>query len=383
MILGAYREGKKQLPRVLHISIARYNRNLPKPGEALKFLVSIHEEGTGISWQRNVTVNQQDERFFLDKTKDLYLWSLNTALTLKDVINITGQLGERLYKVFIGPEGKKILADIPPTAVLLNVDETILNLPWELISSRGIVLVRQTPFGRLVTTRIVPKTVRDPLKEDNVVRILAVANPTLDLAAGEKEIEALREMQGDRHGYSIDVKVLQRENATKSAFIKMLATGNFDIIHFSGHGLFDPAAPEMSAIRFSDGMLSADEVFNLEWKSPPYIVFNSACESGRAAGGRRLVSAKNNSNGLAAAFIGAGVSAYAGYFWPVTDTGASLFARAFYKTLFERENVGIAFLEARKYVIRELGEYVDLTGVSAVLYGDAASEHRRDLAKAV
>ena len=93
MILGAYRKGKEQLPRVLHISIARYDRNLPKPGEALKFLVSIHEEGTGITWQRNVTVNQQDERFFLDKTKDLYLWSLNADLTLKDVINITSQLG--------------------------------------------------------------------------------------------------------------------------------------------------------------------------------------------------------------------------------------------------------------------------------------------------
>ena len=382
MILGAYRKGKEQLPRVLHISIARYDRNLPKPGEALKFLVSIHEEGTGITWQRNVTVNQQDERFFLDKTKDLYLWSLNAALTLKDVINVTSQLGERLYKVFIGPEGEKILADIPPTAVLLNVDETILNLPWELISSRGIAIVQQTPFGRLVTTRIIPRSYRDPLNEDTVVRILAVANPTLDLTAGEKEIEALMELKGDRHGYSIDVKVLQRENATKSAFAKVLSTGNFDIIHFSGHGLFDPAAPEMSAIRFSDGMLSADEVFKLEWKSPPYMVFNSACESGRAAGGRRLVSTKNNSNGLAAAFIAAGVSAYAGYFWPVTETGATLFTRAFYNTLFERENVGIAFLEARKYVLRELGEVGDLTGYSAALFGDAASGHRRDLAMA-
>ena len=45
------------------------------------------------------------------------------------------------------------------------------------------------------------------------------------------------------------------------------------------------------------------------------------------------------------------------------------------------DNVGIAYIKAQKYVIRELGEVGDLTGFSAVLYGDAASGHRRDLAK--
>ena len=100
-------------------------------------------------------------------------------------------LGRRLYDTFIGPDGKKVLEGIVPTAVLLNVDETILNLPWELIGADGDAISQQTPFGRLVTTRVIPRPGRDPLKEDNVVRILAVANPTLDLAAGEREVIAL------------------------------------------------------------------------------------------------------------------------------------------------------------------------------------------------
>lgn len=383
MILGAYGRGKEQLPRVLHISIARFSRNLPEASEPLQFLVSIHEEGTAITWQQNVTVGPEDERFFLDKTQDLYLWSLNASLTPDKAKERVVQLGNRLYETFIGLEGGRILGTIPPTAFLLNVDETILNLPWELIGTGGNAFALKLPFGRLVTTRILPRPGRDALEEDNVVRILAVANPTLELAAGEREIDALKELEGNRGGYSIEVKVFARENATKSAFAAMLNTGNYDILHFSGHGAFDPSAPETSSIRFADGLLSADEVLALKWISPPYLVFNSACESGRAAGGRRLVSDKSHSNGLAAAFIAAGVSAYAGYFWPVTDSGASLFAKAFYKTLFERENVGIAFLEARKYVVRELGEVGDLTGFSAVLYGDAASAHRRDLAKAM
>ena len=40
------------------------------------------------------------------------------------------------------------------------------------------------------------------------------------------------------------------------------------------------------------------------------------------------------------------------------------------------------FLDARNRAIRELDEIGDLTGYSAVLFGDAASQHRRDLAMA-
>ena len=95
------------------------------------------------------------------------------------------------------------------------------------------------------------------------------------------------------------------------------------------------------------------------------------------------MSGESQSNGLAAAFLTAGVDGYAGYFWPVTDAGAGLFCRAFYESLFMRENVGLAFLDARRYVLRKLGEVGDLTGYSAILFGDAASKHRRDLAMAV
>jgi hypothetical protein len=86
---------------------------------------------------------------------------------------------------------------------------------------------------------------------------------------------------------------------------------------------------------------------------------------------------------LAAAFLAAGVYGYAGLFWPVTHAGAGIFTRTFYQHVFLREDVGPAFLVARQRAIWELGEAGDLTGYDAVLYGDAASKHRRDLAIAV
>jgi hypothetical protein len=46
------------------------------------------------------------------------------------------------------------------------------------------------------------------------------------------------------------------------------------------------------------------------------------------------------------------------------------------------ENVGLAFQEARKRTVWDLAQAGDLSGFSAVLFGDAASGKRRDLATA-
>lgn len=380
-MFGEYRTAF--LPRVVHIAIMRYQRELPQPGEALEFLVSIHEEGTGISWQQNVLMDAATEQFLADATNQLHLWSLNLALRPEDAKALVQQLGQRLYETFIGAAGEQVLRAIPPTAVLLNVDETLLNLPWELIQLAAAPIAQTTPFGRLVTTRQLLRPGRDPLQEDRVVRILAVANPTLDLAATAAELAALTELQGRHGAFDLKVTALRGAKATRARFAKLLAAGSYDILHFAGHAFLRPDEPGSSALRFADGDLTADDVLALSWKAPPYFVFNSACESGRAIGGRRLISAESHGNGLAAAFLAAGVAGYAGYFWPVSDTGASIFTRTFYQALFMRENVGLAFLEARQRAIDELGEVGDLTGYSAILFGDAASSHRRDLSMAV
>lgn len=63
-MFGAYGGGKKFVLHVLHISISRHDRNLPAENETLQFLVSLRQEGTGISWQQKVSVSPEDELFF-------------------------------------------------------------------------------------------------------------------------------------------------------------------------------------------------------------------------------------------------------------------------------------------------------------------------------
>lgn len=382
MIFGDYGHGKEDLPKALHIAIARFSHELPRPGEALEFLVSFHEEGAGITWQRNVAIAPDLERYFLDSTQQLYLWGLGRGDFTADAARAAlDGLGRKLHDAFIGEEGRQFLARGRPTAILLDVDETTLNLPWELMADDYGPLALDYPFGRLVTTRALPRPGRDPLQEDDQIRILAIANPTADLAAADAEVAALVALAERGTRFTLTVDVLSRGEATRANFIQRLTSGDYDILHFAGHAAMDPNDPATSALRLADGFLLDDEILALDWQAPPYLVFNSACESGRAAGGQRLATGERQANGLAAAFLAAGCAAYAGYFWPVTDAGAQRFAGTFYDALFGLENVGLAFLEARQQVAWELRDAGDLTAYGAVLFGDAASGKRPDLAK--
>jgi hypothetical protein len=382
-VIGGYGPaGGEALPRILQISIARYQRALPKKGAPLEFLVSIHEEGTGVTFQRNARVSPEAERKLLDATAELYLWSVKLGSTPDRAALLAHQVGEELRRIFVGESGDEFLADVKATTILLGVDETVLNLPWELMTSNTGVSMLEIPFGRIVTTRQVPERRRDPLTQDRTVRVLLVVNPTSDLGATASELEAVMTLESGTDKYKVKVDVLEQADATKKRFKEAVATSDYDIIHFAGHASFNPSSPERSALRFADGRLEADEIHTLDWPDAPGFVFNSACGSGRAGGGRRLVGKKNRANGLAAAFLAAGVGGYAGYFWPVTDVGASLFAHTFYEAAFRHENIGLGFMEARQETFQQLGDKKDLTCFSAVLFGDAAAGERQDLMRA-
>ena len=102
-------------------------------------------------------------------------------------------------------------------------------------------------------------------------------------------------------------------------------------------------------------------------------VANPACGSG---GGNCHHVGMLASRGVEAVFSsGMGRRAWSG----LKDAGIEVYA-APGRTV--RENVGLAVLEARRLAASQGNERLDLAAFSLVLYGDAASEHRRDLAKA-
>lgn len=377
-VIGSYGVGgDRELPRVLRFAIRPEDGG--RPG---RFACSLLEEGTAIRWEFAVSVSAAAERRLLEGATTLAQWSAGKGASPAAVGRALDGVGRQLHRSFLGRRGDEYLRRMEPTAVLIDVDETILNLPWELMHGANGPLVTRVPVGRVVSTRTVPRPERDPMQQDREVRILAVADPTADLALARAEVRALRTLEGGAAGYSVHLDVLQGEKATVKRFRELIAATDYDVLHFAGHAGFAPSRPGLSALRFADGVIKADEVASLPWPAPPGIVFASACESATAARGARLVGRRRTANGLAAAFLSAGVAGYLGYLWPVSDEGAGTVAGAFYHTMFAEENVGVGVLRARQKAASAGAATNDLTAYSLVFYGDAGGEHRRELAQA-
>jgi hypothetical protein len=127
-----------------------------------------------------------------------------------------------------------------------------------------------------------------------------------------------------------------------------LIGGTHDVLHFTGHGKFDPGNPDRSRLvlegnrRFTPEDLSGT-VTNLGRAHP--FVFLNACEIGRA--GKAL----GGMAGWPHAIIRAGAGAFVGPYWAVADTTASLFAQSMYTALLDdRVTVGRAVHVAREAV---------------------------------
>jgi hypothetical protein len=348
----------------------------------LQFLVGLHVEGTPVAWQRNATLTRDDEHRLLDGIDGLRRWSGRVGLTRRTARMAVEDVGSTLRDVFLGAEGGQLLRDLDRTALLLVVDETILHLPWELMRDDADRLLVSEPFGRVITTRLLTPPGRDLASEDPTVRILAVENPTEDLASSENVLEMIHGLREFAPDLEIEVTTLARREATRAGFAAAVEGHDYDIIHFAGHGSFDTSQPGDSAVLLADGPFSDEQVMDLRWSRPPFVVFNGSCESARAAGGVRIVSNRRRSNGLAAAFLSRGVEAYLGNYFLVDDVAAAAFSLAFYSTMLRERNVGRAVQVARDDAIARYESDADLTGLGAVFFGDAGTAQRRDLATA-
>jgi hypothetical protein len=380
-MLEGGRTGARELPRVLQVQISRYTRALPAPNESLRFLVAFHVEGAVTTWQRNAELSRAAEERILGQIEGLRLWSARLGMTRRTAQAATASLGRTLRDVFLGRRGAELIERLDPTAILLFVDETVIHLPWEFMCrSDGTPLV-VTPLSRVVTSRLVPERGRDPEAEDPEIRILAVENPTEDLVATERVVEALSGLE-DNGAAGVQVTVLGAKHATRRRFAQAVEGKAFDIIHFAGHGVFDPAKPSDVALLLNDGPLVDEDVLRLGWSAPPFVVFNSSCEGGRAAPGRRIVLGRRRSNGLAAAFLARGVEAYLAHYFLVPDASAAQFAEEFYRGLFGIRNVGRAVQEARESLLGGFEEHGDLTSFGLTFFGDSGTAERANVATA-
>jgi hypothetical protein len=168
--------------------------------------------------------------------------------------------------------------------------------------------------------------------------------------------------------------------ADRLEVLSLLLRGGFDLVHYAGHGDFDPEQPNRVGWLFARGLLRPGEIGRIE--RVPAVIVSNACLSARTsralAGGRRADDVRSEAGllpSLADEFFHLGVRNYIGTAWEVNDVGAGLFAKTFYRALLGGESVGESLRLARRELWRDQATYGALWAAYQH-YGDPTTDAR-------
>jgi hypothetical protein len=304
-------------------------------------------------------------------------------------------LARFLGQLLIPRDFRRLLGGERP--MVFEVDRTMATVHWELLpveaepGSDGEPLGLHCHLARQLRTTYSPPPSPE-WRSDHPLRALVIGDPG-DPAQGNA-LEGARkealEVKGLLLELGVDVTALvgappppgQRSTlpvppASRLEVLRLLIEGGFDLVHYTGHGTFDPADPAGRAgWLFADGLLTARELETME--RPPQLVVANACSSGRLAGTAAGQGASEVGllPSLADEFLRRGVRNYVGTAWEVSDPGAVAFARTFYGKLLAKPpagekvaDLGSAMFEARR-VLHEDEAEGDALWAAYQHYGD-------------
>jgi hypothetical protein len=230
--------------------------------------------------------------------------------------------------------------------------------PWEFaydptrstfLATEDIHFVRNA-LGAIPAERILPRA--GPL------RILAaIAQPI-----GSGKLSSEQEEEAIRRGFAplteegmVEIEVLRA--TTPAKLHGWLSTGNYDIVHFIGHGEWDEK--KKKGVLLFEG--ENGKQFRVEERTVREVlcqrgvrlIFLNACESGRESG-------NDFNKGIAQSLVAHGVPAVVANQFPVLDSSATAFSQHFYWALAQGQTIAEAARESRIAVNYSLaGETID------------------------
>ncbi len=229
--------------------------------------------------------------------------------------------------------------------VLTSMIPWIAEKPWEFSYDHGrqsFLATEEIHFIRNVLTNVPA----DPIvRAHGPLRILVVSAQPVGF--GRLSIE--QEVAVIQRGFEplveaglVQIDTLAR--ATPSMIHGRLATGNYQVVHFIGHGVYNEERGEGCLIFVNDqgaeyplGERSVREIFRGRGLS---LVFLNACESGRGG-------AADFNKGVAQSLVAHGLPALVANQYSVLDSSATSFAQQFYWSLAQGMSLGVAAREAR------------------------------------
>jgi len=273
--------------------------------------------------------------------------------------------GARLYHHLLTPRIQEQLRGLTGASLVLTIDDTLVQIPWELLFDGQTFLCRRFSMGRIVRTQQALGEEKTP-RPRQALKVLIIADPQGNLPAAAQEGQTIREvLGGDRSRLQVEVR---GREARIPALVRDLA--QYDVLHYAGHADYDLQDPAQSGWFMADGKLTASELLRLAGQSPlPALVFCNACRSGQTDVWQDQPAMAQGIYGLANAFLRAGAHQYIGTFWEIPDQPSCAFAVEFYQALTHGAPVGDALRLAREAAAARDGEG-SVVWASYVLYGD-------------
>ncbi len=258
----------------------------------------------------------------------------------------------------VGNRGLRIKLKLNPR---LPEVARIQNLPWELLARPdGGEYLSLSPASPVVRYLDVPVPVHPPLLPLRL-RILVAASqpadlPILDLEQERRRLESIRSIwQGRAH-----IEIITLPRASLARLREILQTTRCHVLHFIGHGSFDPATGEGSLeMMGADGDSETAHAGTLgsllgEFKTLQLVVLN-ACLTARTSEpdwppdeteARRF----QPFAGVAQALARSGIPAVVAMQREITDRAAIAFSEALYRWIATGHPVDAAVAEGRQAV---------------------------------
>ncbi|MBD2491975.1 CHAT domain-containing protein [Aulosira sp. FACHB-615] len=168
-----------------------------------------------------------------------------------------------------------------------------------------------------------------PRRSDS--RLLVIGYLGEDIRYTKQELDYITKLWGDR------VTRLDGSQCTKKSVLNELK-GDYDYIHFSCHGTFNPIEPLKSALHLvpnperDSHRIMASDMATIKFKHAPVITM-SACSSVLTS-----IAAASDCIGLTGSLFRAGARAIIGSRWPVYDYTAAIFTENLYNKFYNLEN---------------------------------------------
>nr|WP_249812440.1 CHAT domain-containing protein [Bradyrhizobium sp. 146] len=252
----------------------------------------------------------------------------------------------------------------------LEVDETTAVYPWEMATSKSFAkasfLSTTVAVSRQFRSVLSPPPTSPPTL-NNRLKALIIADPAPDELAlpharneGAAVVEVLEQARKAWKGrYDITAMVrigpcndaagqvlLEKLQAQNKCVVSaepcqplelamLIVNGQFDLIHYAGHGISQPETGQTGWIFAGDCILSAKDIFRV--RQVPRLVFANACFSAATSDHNEQ---RDHMAGLAQAFFARGIPNFIGAGWKVDDACAEECARWFYARIMGLSSPG-------------------------------------------